>query len=287
MVRIGKYRVNSMKIMANFENINQTEVLNKTANLSDNQLPQIPLSLKIIEYLCLASAIALGLSLKIWFNNPIIIICFAAFLGLFLFFFLVNRKLYDYYLTLNSQSTLSKRAQLYTHLLGTNSSEHNAMTSAREQALQYCYDLVNDYKKTRRDSRNAYYIAQILTVILSGVTPILVLLEKLDAGLPWMKWLPVICPAIAAIIASIVTSFPLQENWIAANTTVELLEAEQEKFILGVTPLYSGYDVVNEEERKEKGIQAIENFIVQVNNIHLKQVQSLGKQEQTSKAKDE
>lgn len=271
--------------MGSLENINKTEVLNTASDLFSDQTSQLSLSLKIIEYLCLASVIGLGISLKVWLNNPILIICFAAFIGLFLFFLLVNRKINDDYLSFNNQSNLSKQAQLYTHLLGKNSSEHNAMTSAREQALQYCYDLVNDYKKTRRNSRNAYYIAQMLTVVLSGVTPILVLVEKLDAGLPWMKWLPVICPAFAAIIASIVTSFPLQENWIAANTTVELLEAEQEKFILGVTPLYSCYDVASEEERKEKCIQAIENFIVQVNNIHLKQVQSLGKQDQASQSK--
>ena len=271
--------------MANFESLNQTEILNQAPELSSDSSTKLSLPLKIIEYLCLASLVGLAIAVKIWNSNPIIIIFSTAFLGLFLFFFLLNRKLSDHYLSVANQSNITKNAQLYTHLLGKNSSEHNAMTSARERALQYCYDLVADYKKIRRNSRNAYYTAQILTVILSGVTPILVLVEKLDAGLPWMKWLPVICPAIAAIIASIVTSFPLQENWIAANTTVELLEAEQEKFILGVTPLYSCYDVTDEEERKEKCIQAIENFIVQVNNIHLKQVQSLGKQEQENQSK--
>ena len=271
--------------MANFESLNQTEILNQAPALSSDSSTQLSLPLKIIEYLCLASLVGLVIAVKIWNSNPIIIICSATFLGLFLFFFLLNRKLSDHYLSVANQSKITKNAQLYTHLFGKNSSEHNAMTSARERALQYCYDLVADYKKTRRNARNAYYTAQILTVVLSGVTPILVLVEKLDAGFPWMKWLPVICPALAAIIASIVTSFPLQENWIAANTTVELLEAEQEKFILGVTPLYSCYDVANEEERKEKCIQAIENFIVQVNNVHLKQVQSLSKQEQENQSK--
>lgn len=63
----------------------------------------------------------------------------------------------------------------------------------------------------------------------------------------------------------------------AANTTVELLEAEQEKFVLGVTETYRCYDVDDETQRQQKAKQAIENFIIQVNNIHLNQVQQLSK----------
>lgn len=64
-----------------------------------------------------------------------------------------------------------------------------------------------------------------------------------------------------------------QENWISANTVVELLEAEQEKFILGVTTAYRCYDLADDTQRQQMAKMAIENFINQVNNIHLKQVQ--------------
>ncbi|MHC5731055.1 MAG: DUF4231 domain-containing protein, partial [Nostoc sp.] len=131
----------------------------------------------------------------------------------------------------------------------------------------------DDYKKVRSSARNLYYGLQIATVILSGVTPILVLVDKLEAGQAWLKWLPVLCPAIASIVASIVTSFPFQKNSIAANTAVELLEAEQEKFILGVTPSYRCYDVSDETQQQQRASQALEYFIVQVNNIHLNQLQ--------------
>jgi hypothetical protein len=70
-----------------------------------------------------------------------------------------------------------------------------------------------------------------------------------------------------------------------------LLEAEQEKFILGVSPAYRCYDVADEDQRRQKAQEAIENFIVQVNNIHLKQVQESGqkkgKEERTEQAKSE
>lgn len=141
------------------------------------------------------------------------------------------------------------------------------------------------YKGTRSNSRNIYYTLQLATLVFSGITPILVLVDKLEIGISWFKWLPVIFPAIASIVASVVTSFPFQENWIAANKSVELLEAEQEKFILGVTQPYRCYDVEDEAERQKKGKQSIENFIIEVNNIHLKQVEDSGKTK--SKAKEE
>jgi hypothetical protein len=52
-----------------------------------------------------------------------------------------------------------------------------------------------------------------------------------------------------------------------------LLEAEQEKFILGVTPAYCCYDVADEAQPQQMAKMAIENFINQVNEIHLKQIQ--------------
>ena len=158
----------------------------------------------------------------------------------------------------------------------------HTVSKARTKALKYCDDLVKDYKKTRQQSQVLYYSLQLSTIIFSGVTPILVLVDKLETGQPWLKWLPVICPAIASIVASIVTSFPFQELSIAANTTVELLEAEQEKFILGVGQSYRAYDATSENEEQQKSIQAIENFIIEVNNIHLKQVQQQKNQNESS-----
>ncbi len=67
--------------------------------------------------------------------------------------------------------------------------------------------------------------------------------------------------------------FLLEQNWVSANTTVELLEAEQEKFILGVTPAYRCYDISDEGQRQQQAKLALENFINQVNTIHLKTIQ--------------
>ena len=247
----------------------QTEISN---TLSSS--PQILSFVKIIEYLSLAAFIGAWSLTRVFPDNQLIVIWAAVFLSSFIFLFLANRQLASNSRNRANQLEIRRKAQLYSYLLNPNtSSENNLITPVREKALRYCQELIDDYKNTRETSRNIYYTFQLATVILSGVTPILVLVDKLEPSQAFFKWLPVICPAVASIVASIVTSFPFQENWISANTTVELLEAEQEKFVLGVSPAYRCYDGADEAQHQQMAKMAIENFITQVNEIHLKQIQ--------------
>ena len=255
--------------MTNSELKNQTEI--------DSSSSEMFSLLKIVEYLSLAALVCALILSRVFPDNQLIVIWGAVFLSLFIFLFLTNKKVFQDSRKAANRLNIGKNAELYTCLLDPNNpSENKPINRAREKAIGYCQELIDDYKNNRETSRNIYYIFQMATVILSGVTPILVLVDKLEAGQAWLKWLPVICPAIASIVASIVTSFPFQENWISANTAVELLEAEQEKFILGVTPAYRCYDVTDDSQRQQQAKMAIENFINQVNNIHLKQVQGSG-----------
>ncbi|MBD2440406.1 DUF4231 domain-containing protein [Nostoc sp. FACHB-110] len=241
--------------------------------------------LKLLEYLLAAAFVCCGILLTVYANNKNLVITGVITLTILIFLFLFNRYLFQDSQNAANRQYLTKKAEIYSYLLGNNNGflENNPMIPAREKALQYCQDLIDDYKKARNLSRNLYYILQISTVILSGVTPILVLVDKLEVGQVWLKWLPVICPAIASIVASIVTSFPFQKKWVAANTTLELLEAEQEKFILGVTPAYRCYDLSDTSEQQQKASQAIEQFILQVNNIHIQQVQQASEIQQEKK----
>ena len=234
-------------------------------------------TLKVIDYLLVAAFVSAIVLVIIFPNEQQVVIAGAVILIFSLFLFLLNRQLFQEYKNANDEYNFNKKAELYAYLLtNSNSVDKKTFTPVRGKALQYCQEMINDYKTTRNWARNLYYSLQIATVILSGVTPILVLVDKLEAGQAWLKWLPVICPAVASIVASIVTSFPFQKNWIAASTAVELLEAEQEKFILGVTPPYRCYDLSDEIEQQQKASQALEYFITQVNNIHLNQVQQAG-----------
>ena len=248
---------------------NQTEISNTVSSS-----PQMLSFLKIVEYLSIAAFVGAGILTRVFPDNQLIFILGSVFLSSFIFLFLTNRQLAQKSRNSANQLEIRRKAELYNYLLNPdNVSDNNPITPVREKALLYCQELIDDYKKTRDTSRNIYYTFQLATVVLSGVTPILVLVDKLEPGQSLLKWLPVICPAVASIVASIVTSFPFQENWIAANTTVELLEAEQEKFVLGVTPAYRCYDVADEAQYQQMKKMAIENFINQVNEIHLKQIQ--------------
>ncbi|MBD2665686.1 DUF4231 domain-containing protein [Richelia sinica] len=239
---------------------------------------------RLIDYLLAAIAASAVVIIYLDSSNQQYVIAAAAALTVSIALFLLNRQSVNNARKDEQKQEISKKAELYTALLNNSSSpDNNTVAIARSKALQYCQDLVDDYKNVRNLSRNLYYILQISTVVLSGITPILVLVDKLESGQPWLKWLPVICPAVASIVASIVTSFPFQKNWLAANTAVELLEAEQEKFILGITPFYRCYDISDPIQQQQKISQAIEVFVNQVNTIHLQQVQQSTEPQQEKK----
>ncbi|MEH1868047.1 MAG: DUF4231 domain-containing protein [Nostoc sp.] len=260
--------------LPNLNQRNQKKVSDRIENLSSTSDEKKLFNLKVIEYLLLAAFVSSALFIVFLSEDKKVVISGAVALTFLFFLLLINRQVFQNYKKAAYQSELTKKAELYSYLLtNPNSWDKETLTLTRGKALQYSQDLIDDYKKIRGVSRNLYYSLQIATVILSGVTPILVLVDKLEAGQAWLKWLPVLCPAIASIVASIVTSFPFQKNSLAANTAVELLEAEQEKFILGVTPPYRCYDVSDESQQQQKASQALEYFIVQVNNIHLNQLQ--------------
>ncbi len=242
------------------------------------------LFLKLIDYLL--AAVFIGAAVIIYFDssNQQYVTIGAGALAIAVFLFLLNRKSVENARKRAQKSEIEKKAEIYRSLLTySNSLENNTIIPARVKALEYCQELIDDYKGTRNLARNLYYCLQISTVILSGITPILVLVDKLEAGQSWLRWLPVICPALASIVASIVASFPFQKNAVIANTIVELLEAEQEKFILGITPAYRCYDIVEEAEQQQRVSEAVELFINQVNNIHLQQVQQASEQQKDKK----
>ncbi|MDJ0736557.1 MAG: DUF4231 domain-containing protein [Nostocaceae cyanobacterium] len=264
--------------MTSFEQNNQMEVPDIQSESSSASSQTMLSFLKVIEYFSLATFVGSAIINLLIPGYQRIAIIAAVSLAIFIFLFLINFQQFKASRQAAYKRDIQTKAQLYL-MNNQNSLSKNPVLTARGKALEYAQELIEDYKRTRRKSRILYYGLQIGTIIFSGVTPILVLVDKLEAGQTWLKWLPVIFPAIASIVASVVTSFPFQENFISANTTVELLEAEQEKFLLGITPLYRCYDSVDENEQEQKAKQSIENFIIQVNNIHLKQVQ------ETSQAK--
>ncbi|MDJ0729892.1 MAG: DUF4231 domain-containing protein [Crocosphaera sp.] len=267
--------------------------MNSSESISPNNLEEKSSSLvglrrflKILEYICLDSFAASVIITLVATNKSLFITLDAVFLAGFVFLLLFNSQYF-------SAKDKAERESKYEELLGSPELSNSRLQLERENALRYCQKLVADYSATRKNARNFYYFLQISTIIFSGVTPVLVLVDKLDTGPVWLNWLPVILPALASIFASFATSFPLETRWKEANKIVENLEAEQEKFSLRITKL-DMESIKTEPGGQKKGRtneqiqelekQAIATFINRVNDIHLNQVQSeVEKIEETDK----
>jgi hypothetical protein len=239
-----------------------------------------PLVFGVIELFLISACVIAGAIAALYVDRKETVVYAVVSIIILTLLLLLNKRLLGDYQRAERQRDNRHKAKLYSTLFG-DALADKSIDVMRQRAIQYCQELIDDYKVIRQQARSLYYVFQISTIILSGVTPILVLLDRVEMNVSWIKWLPVIFPAIAAIVTSLSTSFPLQENWVAANAAVELLEAEQEKFILGVTPAYRFFDVSEEAERKRKMQASVESFITQVNQIHLKQVQSAVEQDNT------
>ncbi|NER38417.1 MAG: DUF4231 domain-containing protein [Oscillatoria sp. SIO1A7] len=250
----------------------QTETFNGDTELPN---PGLPFPLKILQYLSVAAIVGFSITGVLLPGHVNSIVGVAFCVGALIFLFLLDMRFKEDYAKKAKENQLSKKANLrnLSTLTIEEAQEKTWLNPLVKSALQYSQDLIDDYKRVRVICRNAYYILQLGTVILSGVTPILVLVDKLETDVSWFKWLPVICPALASIIASVATSFGFQEKWTFSNKAVELLEAEQEKFVLGVSNAYQDYDITEDKLREKSLKKAISSFISKVNVIHLKQMQ--------------
>ena len=262
--------------MTNSEIVKKQNTETETVN-GDTELPSpgLPFPLKVLQYLSVAAIVGFSITGVLLPGHIKSIVGVAFSVSAFIFLFLIDMHLKERYVNIAKQKELISKANLrnFSTLTVQEAEEKAWLNPLVKSALQYSQDLIDDYKRVRFLCRNIYYILQLGTIVFSGVTPILVLVDRLETNVSWLKWLPIICPAIASIIASVATSFAFQEQWTSANKAVELLEAEQEKFVLGVSKDYRDYDITEDRLREKSLKMAIGSFISKVNVIHLKQMQ--------------
>ena len=199
--------------MSNSEIANKQNTETDAVN-ADTQLPSpgLPFPFKVLQYLSLAAIVGFSITGVLLPGHVKSIVGLAFSVSAFIFLFLVDIQLKTDYAKKAKQNELISKANLrnLSTLTTQEAEEKTWLNPLVKSALQYSQDLIDDYKRVRVLCRNVYYILQLGTVVLSGVTPILVLVDKLEAGVSWLKWLPVICPALASIIASVATSFAFQ-----------------------------------------------------------------------------
>lgn len=80
---------------------------------------------------------------------------------------------------------------------------------------------IDYYRKKASFNKKAYQGLQTIVVILSVITPTLVIIGEGN-----LRWLAVFSSAIVAIVVSLLKVFKFQENWINYRTTRETLGKE-------------------------------------------------------------
>ena len=235
---------------------------------------------KILAYLSFVIAIGSGITIFVLPSEVKLLIVLLVSISLFIFFVFVNRELQRNYTKKLNDYNVLKATDMYINVSQLEDSPKiTQITQGVETALSYTQRLIEENNKIGGQAKLLYYVLQIVTIIFSAVTPILVLVEKSETSPLWLKWLPVICPAIASIVASLSTSFPLEETWLSSRKAVDNLEAEKEKFLLGVTVGYRIPRNAQEKERYKMTRDAMAKFINKVSTIHLKQLQDQEKAE--------
>ncbi|MBS9771030.1 DUF4231 domain-containing protein [Trichodesmium erythraeum] len=264
----------------------QSEKIQVDISKSQAPSPNILLLFRILTYLSLVIAIASGITTFLLPNEiKLLLIILVVSISLFVFFFLTSRELKINYLKKLKNYNLLKDRDMYIKVSQLEDSPKNQqIMEGVESALKYAQRLIDNNKKISSQAKSLYYVLQIVTIIFSAVTPILVLVEKSETSPAWLKWLPVILPAFASIIASLSTSIPLEETWLSSKKAVENLEAEKEKFLLAVTTGYRIPRNAEEKERYKMTRDAMAKFINTMSNIHLKKIQD---QEKTEKGLEE
>ena len=127
----------------------------------------------------------------------------------------------------------------------------------KELALSRCDEQIRWYEKNKTRSRQVYQVLQGSIILLTGLTPILIL---------WSD-LPKVVQALPAALAGILAGFshlsPLKENYIHFAYAVEKLKSEKVKYLTRTTREY----------RSELGDEeALNNFVMNVETLGMTEV---------------
>jgi len=115
---------------------------------------------------------------------------------------------------------------------------------------------INWYDKKAIQNHNKYKLLQWTAIVLSVVTPILIIVET-----DHIRWIVVAIAALVAISIAALKTFKYQENWINYRTTCETLRKE----IHFYNACIQGYEAV--EDKEALFIQRVESFISRENTL--------------------
>jgi hypothetical protein len=112
------------------------------------------------------------------------------------------------------------------------------------------------YDRKAIQNHNRYKLLQWATLVLSVVTPILIIVETGHS-----KWIVVAIAALVAISTAALKTFKYQENWINYRTTCETLRKE----IHFYNACIQGYEAV--EDKEALFVERVESLISRENTL--------------------
>lgn len=136
--------------------------------------------------------------------------------------------------------------------LFTDRTQEPQVNSRHDYALERCHELICWYEKTKKRQQLAYLLSQSIIVVLSGLTPIIILWGDLPV------LLQAIPPAVVAVLVGLSGPFQWKENYLRFALTSEALKSERIKYLTRTTHAYSS---------KLDESRAIENFVMQIEKL--------------------
>ena len=135
----------------------------------------------------------------------------------------------------------------------------------QEKAIMRCDDQIKWYEREKCKKRILFWIFQNAVIVLSALTPVLILWGNAadDGSRQWLGVGPpsalvqAIPPALAAMLASVISSYQWREQWTRFGFTAEMLKSERVKFETRTTADYRG----DQEAALDTFVARIENLI--------------------------
>ena len=134
-----------------------------------------------------------------------------------------------------------------------------SVPSRAAEALYRCDTMIGWYENKLTFARRCYYVFQSAVILLSGITPFLVLTPYLAD----QKALQALPATVAAIAAALITSYRWREDWVRYAVAAETLRSERIKFGTRTTEPYA---------IKLTDDDALDNFVFRIEALAISEV---------------
>jgi hypothetical protein len=133
----------------------------------------------------------------------------------------------------------------------------NDIKMRQKVALDDCQTMIAWYDKNKRTARTFFYVSQICTIVLSALTPVLILWSEVP------KPLQALPAAIASIAAALNAVFRWRENWVLRAHASEALRRELVKYKARVSEKYQA-DLADQT--------ALNNFVTCIESLSMNEL---------------